>query len=247
MMTVFVLVHGANHDGSLLAPVVRSLGVQGHLAYAPTLAGHGQNVPRNVSHDDCVRSLTAYIDAHALNDLVLVGHSFAGSVISRAAPLIAQRLRRLVFLSAFVPNDGESILDAVPPLQRAGFEALAAESADNTITLPFPVWREVFINDADLETARATYALLSPEPYSVVAEKLDMKPFYDLIGSGRIPCSFINCTEDICMSYGPEWGWHPRMTSRLGLCRLVQMPGSHEVLFTNPDGLAKAIILAGRD
>jgi pimeloyl-ACP methyl ester carboxylesterase len=246
-MALFVLVHGANHDGSLLLPVARSLEAGGHEAHTPTLAGHGKGVPKNVSHDDCVRSLVDYVVSHDLNDVVLVGHSFAGSVISRAAPLLAQRLRRLVFWSAFVLNDGESVLDAVPPPQRAAFEALAAQSADNTITLPFPVWREVFVNDGDLATAQATYALLSPEPYPVVAEKLDMKPFYDLIRTGNPPCSFIHCTEDICMSYGPEWGWHPRMTSRLGLCRLVQMPGSHEVLFTNPGGLARSIILAGRD
>jgi pimeloyl-ACP methyl ester carboxylesterase len=246
-MSVFVLVHGANHDGDLLSPVVRSLGAEGHEAHAPTLAGHGKDVPKNITHDDCVRSLVDYMVSRDLCDVVLVGHSFAGSVISRAAPLIAQRLRRLVFWNAFVLNDGESVLDAVPPQQRAAFEALAAQSVDNTIMLPFPVWREAFINDADLATACATYGLLSPEPRGVVAEKLDMKPFYDLIRTGRLPCSFINCTEDICMSYGPEWGWHPRMTSRLGLCRLVQMPGSHEVLFTNPDGLARSIVLAGRD
>lgn len=246
-MTSFVLVHGANHDGSLLAPVVRSLEAAGHTACAPTLAGHGKNVAKNVTHDDCVRSLVDYVNSRDLHAVVLVGHSFGGSVIARAAPLLARRLRRLVFLSAFVLNDGESVLEAVPPEYRAGFEALAAQSADNTIMPPFPLWRELFINDADLETARATYELLCAEPYSVVAQKLDMKPFYNLIHSGQLPCSFINCTEDICMSYGPEWGWHPRMARRLGLCRLVQMPGSHEVLFTNPEGLAQSIILAGRD
>jgi hypothetical protein len=46
---------------------------------------------------------------------------------------------------------------------------------------------------------------------------------------------------------GAEWGWHPRMSSRLGLFRLVQMPGSHEVIFTNPGGLAEKLIEAGRD
>ena len=44
-----------------------------------------------------------------------------------------------------------------------------------------------------------------------------------------------------------EWGWHPRMSSRLGLYRLVQMPGSHQVNFTNPELLALKIVEAGRD
>jgi hypothetical protein len=69
-----------------------------------------------------------------------------------------------------------------------------------------------------------------------------MKKFYSL----EIPRSYLNCTEDIALPPG-EWGWHPRMSSRLGLFRLVQMPGSHEVLFTNPKGLAEKLIEAGRD
>lgn len=58
--------------------------------------------------------------------------------------------------------------------------------------------------------------------------------------------SYLNGTEDIALPPG-EWGWHPRMSSRLGLYRLVQMPGSHELIFSNPTGLADKIIEAGRD
>ena len=108
--------------------------------------------------------------------------------------------------------------------------------------LPFPIWREAFINDADLDLARATYESLSPEPYRLFTDKLDLKKFYSL----EIPRSYLNCTEDIALPPG-EWGWHPRMSARLGLFRLVQMPGSHEVLFTNPKGLSEELIEAGRD
>ena len=86
-----------------------------------------------------------------------------------------------------------------------------ARSSDSTVTLPFPIWREAFINDADLELAQAAYARLSPEPYQPSCDKLDMKPFHAL----DIPKSFLNCTEDIALPPG-EWSWHPRMSSRLG-------------------------------
>jgi hypothetical protein len=72
-------------------------------------------------------------------------------------------------------------------------------------------------------------------------EPVDMKRFYTL----DTPRSYILATEDIVFPSG-EWGWHPRITSRLGPHRLLEMPGSHEVLFTNPDGLADKIIEAGR-
>ena len=100
----------------------------------------------------------------------------------------------------------------------------------------------MFVNDADLELAKATYDLLSPEPFQPIIDKLDLKKFYSL----EIPKSYINCTEDMALPQG-EWGWHPRMSNRLGLYRLVQMPGSHLVIRTNPKGLAEIIIEAGRD
>ena len=101
------------------------------------------------------------------------------------------------------------------------------------------------MNDSDLELATASYDLLSPEP-NQFNEKLDLKAFYNLIQTHQIACSYLNCTEDIALPPG-EWAWHPRMSSRLGLYRLVQMPGSHESCFSNPKLLAEKIIEAGRD
>jgi pimeloyl-ACP methyl ester carboxylesterase len=182
-----------------------------------------------------------------LRDVVLVGHSFGGTVISRAAPLCAERLRRLVFWNAFVLQDGECLNDAVPPHYRAMFAALAAASPDQMIMLPLPVWREAFINDADSAAATAAYEKLSPEFYGLFTTPLPMREFYELLHSGRVGCSYINCTDDNSLPASAEWCWHPRMSSRLGLCRVIQTRGSHEVLFTNPAGIAAAIIDAGRD
>ena len=130
----------------------------------------------------------------------------------------------------------------MPPHYRALFQRLAASSPDNTVMLPFEISRGAFINDADLELARRSYTQLSPEPYQQLVQPLDLRKFYTL----DTPRSYLNATEDISIPPG-EWGFHPRMSSRLGLYRLVQMPGSHELLFSNPNGLADTIIEAGRD
>ncbi|WP_298907070.1 salicylate esterase [uncultured Nostoc sp.] len=122
------------------------------------------------------------------------------------------------------------------------FDKLARESDDNTLMLSFEIWREAFLNDADLELAKSSYAQLSPEPYQSWIDKLDLQQFYSL----SIPKSYLYCTEDNALPQG-EWGWHPRMSNRLGLFRFVQMPGGHEVMFSNPVGLAEKIIVAGRD
>jgi pimeloyl-ACP methyl ester carboxylesterase len=241
-MAVFVLVHGSWHEGSAWEGVYRQLEGKGHKAFAPTVAGYGKGANRNVTHAQCVKSIVDFVKKNSLSDFILVGHSFGGTFISKVAEVIPEKIRRLVFQNGFVVRDGCSVMDESPPATAALFEKMAGESADNSFLLPFPVWREAFINDGDLETAKRTYALLSPEPLRPSKDKLELKKFYSL----DIPKSYINCTEDIALPPG-EWGWHPRMSNRLGLYRLVQMPGSHEVMFTNAAGLAEKILEAGRD
>jgi pimeloyl-ACP methyl ester carboxylesterase len=241
-MATFVLVHGSWHDGAAWQAVIQHLEARGHKASAPTIAGHGKGTGKNVNHAQCAKSIVDHIVDNSLSDIVLLGHSFGGTIISKVAETISERIRRLVFLNAFVLQDDKSLIDEVPKFYVDLFDQIARASTDSTVMLPFPIWREAFINDADLKLAQWAYAQLSPEPYGPFKEKLDLKKFYSL----DIPRSYINATEDIALPHG-AWGWHPRMSNRLGLCRLVQMPGSHEVMFTNPAGLAEKIIEAGRD
>jgi pimeloyl-ACP methyl ester carboxylesterase len=241
-MSTFVLVHGSWHDGGAWAPVIKHLQKLGHAAFGPTVAGHGKGVPKNVNHAQCTQSIVDYILKNDLKDFVLVGHSYGGTIISKVAEAVPERIRRLVFWNAFVCANGHSLNDEVPPHYRALFDQMAKASPDNTVMLPYPIWREAFINDADEKLARASYETLSPEPYQPFADKLDLTKFYGL----QIPKSYLNCTEDTALPHG-EWTWHPRMSSRLGLFRLVQMPGSHEAIFSNPTLLAEKFIEAGRD
>ena len=222
--------------------MIKHLESKGHRAFGPTVAGHGKGANKKVNHAQCTQSIVDYIVSNNLTDVVLLGHSFGGTIIAKVAEAIPDRLRRLIFWNAFVLNDGECLNDNVPPHYRALFDNMSKASEDFTVMLPFPIWREAFINDADLELAQWSYEQLSPEPYQPFLDKLDMKKFYSL----EIPKSYLNCTEDTSLPQG-EWCWHPRMSNRLGLFRLVQMPGSHEVIFSNPIGLAEKIIEAGRD
>jgi pimeloyl-ACP methyl ester carboxylesterase len=209
------------------------------------VAGHGKGVDKAVTHAQSTQSIVDFVVQAGLTDIVLVGHSYGGTLISKVVEQIPDRVRRLVFYNGFVLGDGECLNENTPPHYAELFDPMAAASPDNTVMLPFLIWREIFINDGDLELAQWSYAQLSPVPYQFT-EKLDLKVFYSLIQAGKFGCSYLNCTEDIALSHGP-WAWHPRMSSRLGLYRLVQMPGSHEVIFSNPAGLAAKLIEAGRD
>src|SRR5262249_55508536 len=104
-----------------------------------------------------------------------------------------------------------------------------------------PVWREAFINDADEATAKATYAKLNPHPYKTATDKIRLRTNPAAMPIGK---SYLFCTEDTAMPHGV---WHPGQSQKLGLFRLVQVAGSHELLFTDPARLADAILMAGRD
>lgn len=243
-MSVYVLVHGSWHTGALWGPVAEAMRAAGHEVHTPTVAGHGKDCDKAVDHAQCVQSIVDYLAEHNLSDVVLLGHSYGGTIIARVLEETPDRIRRLIWWNAFVPAPGNSLLDECPPHYRELFAQLAAASPDNTITLPFQIWRENFIQDADLELAQSTYDQLSSEPFQPFNDKLPLDRFYARIG--QTPRSFINGTEDIALPPG-EWGWHPRMSSRLAGARLVQLSGSHEVMFTNPTLLAAKIIEAGRD
>ena len=126
----FVLVHGGCHDGSLWEPVIARLEQLGHTAFGPTVAGHGKGVPKNVTHADETQSIVDFIVDRDLTDFILVGHGYAGTIVSKVVEAIPERVRRLVFWSAYVLNDGETALEMLPDSVEM-LTQMAADSADN--------------------------------------------------------------------------------------------------------------------
>ena len=106
-MPNFVLIHGAWHDGSCWDDVARHLLDLGYRSHRPTIAGHGFDVDKNVTHMDCTNSIVDYIIKNNLRDFVLVGHSFGGTIISKVAEQVFDRIKRMVYLNAFVLKDGQ--------------------------------------------------------------------------------------------------------------------------------------------
>jgi pimeloyl-ACP methyl ester carboxylesterase len=136
-MSIFVLVHGSWHDGSAWEPIIKHLEAKGHQAFAFMIAGHGKGVDKNVNHAQCTQSIVDYIVGKDLTDIVLLGHSFGGTIIAKVAEAISDRIRRLIFFNAFVLNDGESLRNSIPHDSQALFDNLARESDDGTIMMPW--------------------------------------------------------------------------------------------------------------
>lgn len=131
----YVLVHGAWHGGWCWARVRPILEKTGARVFTPTLTGLGARahlrdpVPSLETH---VADIAGLIEAEELTDIVLVGHSYAGMVITAAADRLKPRIARLVYLDAAVPGDGDDFASHIPRIasadierRRAAFRAMA--------------------------------------------------------------------------------------------------------------------------
>ena len=128
-------------------------------------------------------------EQHGLEDVILVGHSFGGSVVQKVAEQVPNQIARIVFLDALVLEDNQCVLDVLPAEFAALVNDLAGASSDNTMLIPWEIWRDNLIQDAPESVARSIWEQLSPEPNQVNLDKLDLKRYY----SPAIPKSFIHC------------------------------------------------------
>lgn len=138
-MSIFLLVHGAWHNGRCWERVVPRLEAAGHRVFAPSLTSYGDKahlLGPEVGLDTHVEDVVGLIIEENLSDVVLVGHSYAGLVISSAANRVPERVAHLVYLDAMVPEDGESAVD-VQPVTRQLIE-LAEKSESGWRVPPMP-------------------------------------------------------------------------------------------------------------
>jgi len=238
----FVIIHGSWADASQLGGVVAALRSKGHNAYVPELPGHGELKDKNVTHKQITDYVVNYIKKKDLKHIILVGHSFGGSVVATVSQEIPDRIDRIVFSNAFAPLDGQSVYDQFPPSLQETVKQLADASGNNTVMLPFAIFRDAFVNTASLKEAKEMYSKITPEPASPLFQKLDLKKFYSL----QLPKSYINLTEDIAMPPGP-YAWHTNQSSHLGFYRFIEGKGDHFTTFKkNPKEIAEKFVEAGR-
>ena len=120
-MSTFVLVHGAWHGSWCWKRVRKALQDQGHQVFTPTLTGIAERshlLSPTVNLDTHIDDVVNLIRWEELSDVVLCGHSYGGAVISGVADRIPDRIRSLVYLDAFLLEDGESLHDLLSEGQR---------------------------------------------------------------------------------------------------------------------------------
>jgi len=230
----FLLVHGAQHGAWCWDKTLERLRALGHEAHAIDLPGHGDDdTPRAEIRLACYqRAVVDYAEEAGLRDLVLVGHSAGGVVLTLAVPPIAARMRMAVFLAALVPNPGECIFDLLPGELRSRYAREAANDPGFSVRSSFERAREIFFEELDGEEARAAYSRLTPEPFKPFGEAVPNGQFFDL----AVPREYILCTRDLAV---------PRERAlesarRLGVAPL-SLDSGHDAMLSHPKELAELL------
>jgi pimeloyl-ACP methyl ester carboxylesterase len=169
MPATFVLVHGAWHGGWCYARVAELLRARGHRVFTPTMTGLGERVHlahAGITLSTHVTDIVNVLRYEDLHEVVLCGHSYGGLVITGVVEAVPERIAALVFLDAFVPDDGQSLHDLVPESNRTA--QLEAAATGGGFVPPIPALN-FGVNERDRAYVDAQCV---PQPLETMRERL---------------------------------------------------------------------------
>lgn len=242
-MPTFLLVHGAWHSGRCWERVVPLLESAGHRVLAPSLTGLGDRahlLGPEVGLDTHVEDVVSLITHHDLTDVVLVGHSYAGLVISAAADRVPDRVAHLVYLDAMVPEDGESAID-VQPVTRDLVD-LAARSGDGGRIPPLP----------ELPPPHGLFGVTDPADVAWLRGMLSDQPARSLrqpVRLGNPAADAIPRTHVHCVGAVPAGITRrpvPPVQPNGSPARVRELATGHDCMITTPGELTELLLEAAR-
>jgi pimeloyl-ACP methyl ester carboxylesterase len=238
-----VLLHGAFQDGqSTWARVKPELEAAGYKVIVVNLPGRGGDGadPKTLT-TDVYRDTVLKAIAGEQSPVILVGHSFGGITISNVAEAAPGKIKALVYLSAYLPQDGQSLMtlaqtDRDSYLGKPGNLVLAPDYS--TAWIKDDQRGEIFGNDASPADREAIAASLIPEP----AAAQGMPVHLTEANFGRVPKFYIETTQDRTVSpYLQE-----QMMSHAKLVKVTKIDAGHASYITQPKAVAAAIIEAAK-
>jgi pimeloyl-ACP methyl ester carboxylesterase len=229
-MATFVLVPGAWHGGWCWARVAPLLRSRGHDVLTPTLTGLGDRahlVSPLVGLDTHVEDIAAVLDNERCTDVMLVGHSYAGQVIAGVASRRASVIRRLVYLDAFLPDDGDAAIELQPPEIAHHYRESVKERGFGWLIPPRSL--EVLgVTDAGDQEWLASR--LVPHPFKTYTDGATVTD-----AARAVPAAFVECT-DWMRVFAP---FAARAAERGMPTR--ELHTGHEAMVTAPSALAEAL------
>jgi pimeloyl-ACP methyl ester carboxylesterase len=191
----YLLVHGAWLGGWCWKKVIPLLYAEGHNVHVITLTGLGDRAHlhnRGIDLDTHIQDVVAYLDMEDLNDVVLVGHSYAGMVITGVCERVSHRLRSIVYLDAFLPEDGKRLVDYQSSDRREATLKLGLETG---IAAPLPIHLLGLEKEEDIEWVKAR---LSQQSFQTFAQPVRLTKNAHL----KMPRTYVLCTGRSTGSFG---------------------------------------------
>lgn len=233
-MATYVLVHGGGHGGWCYQRVARLLRNAGHDVYAPTLSGLGERahlLRTDVDLDLHIRDVVAVLHYEDLRDVILVGHSYGGMVITGVVDRTPDRIGRLVYLDAATPTNGQSLVDVAGPVIEAVRPMGQVVDGLELVLIPAP--------DAGL-----LYGVTDADDLAWMAERLTAHPWQcfeqplvlanETVAS-EIPRYHVICSSTLAFRDAQVMG------DAHAAGRLWQIDTGHDLMITEPDAVAAAL------
>jgi pimeloyl-ACP methyl ester carboxylesterase len=233
-MRTYVLVHGGGHGGWCYQRVARILRSEGQEVYAPTLTGLGERehlLSPAVDLDMHITDIVKVLDFEDLRDVILVGHSYGGMVISGVADRATDRVGHLVFLDAATPENGQSLVDLAGPV------ILAARGngrmVDGMELVLYPGEDPMsFYGVTDPAQIAWMKPKLTPHPWKCFEQKLVLE---NEEAARRIPQTHIVCTSTL------EHRDVPRLKT-LSDGRVWDVDTGHDLMISEPKAVADLLL-----
>jgi pimeloyl-ACP methyl ester carboxylesterase len=234
-MATFVLVHGAWRGGWIWKRVRPLLTRDGHDVFTPTLTGVGDRshlLAPSVDLETHIADVSNLIRWEELSDIVLCGHSYAGCVVTGVADRMPERIRALVYLDAFVPENGQSLHDMLPPEQREAQVEAARKHGDGWKSPPIPA--ELF--NVGLEDRAWVDAQGTPQSLATFQQRLRLSG-----GIDRVRRSHVLATD---YPRSPFRQFHDRAKAKGWATHTLAC--GHDAMLAEPVEVARILLEAAR-
>lgn len=238
-MANYVLVHGAWHGAWCWAEVVRRLERKGHSCRTVDLPGTSDDARSvtGVTLQDCADRVAEAVGDQPDGPAWLVGHSMGGMVIAQAAEQVSDRLAGLVYVTAFLPVDGQTGLDA----------AVQEDERDRALANGTTIDLERGVSRLDVEQAADLFYQLCDARHVATAKAhlAQWQSFGPILTpvrltaetSGRVRRFYVECLQDRVLPIDAQ----RRMQARAGVSAVRALDADHSPFFSTPDALTDAL------
>jgi pimeloyl-ACP methyl ester carboxylesterase len=248
-MTDYLLVHGAGQGawswgkvwGYMTAPVEHPPRLYAYRrinkVYSMDLPGHGTDSDGDTSSvllDECVQSIVRTVERQELQDVVLVGHGFAGWLILQAAGQLPAPPRRLVLIAGLVPDRGKSMIDELPFTSWLSFQGKSRLDSllGHDTRMPRGVVQRYLCNGMDPMTVVESIGYFGPLPVGVLRTKTLV------LAEITSPITYAVLTRDRVLPVATQ----RRMAARLPTAEIIELESCHQVSLYWPRELAEILL-----